>query len=945
MSDFNKITQTRFGLMIYNQYDRYIGRSLEHYGEFSYGEAAIFDQLLREGMTVVEIGANIGAHTIMLAQKVTTTGLVIAFEPQRIVYQTLCGNLALNSLVNVEAHQIAIGDRIGTIGVPKLDYSALNNFGGVSLNGNGAGEEVSLRTLDSFNLSRCDFLKLDIEGMEEAALRGALATIEKHRPMIYLENDREEKSESLGSLLDSLGYDMFWHHPAFFNKENFKHESKNIFGNIVSKNLMCVPRERNAQITGLKEFQPTGTSSNNGGSKNARTQPLVNKRKTNTSNPLSQGIAYFTRQEYQLARTELEKALTTDGKNVECLSHLALTLSMLKDTDRACALLLRAIDQAPFDPVIRSNLGNIKYQTGSFQEALVLYDHAIALNPEFTEAWSNRGSVLSKLDRQEEALESLGRALQIDPQFIDALNNKALVLISLDQSEQALDTYEKIIQSDPGNVAARCSHAKLLLTLDRSAQAIDSINIAIDQLPKKAALHKTLASILRSTGQTTKALKAYEKAIELDPDDYLAMSHQASVLGELGRTEDYLAACNKVLELNPDFVSGYNDRGVALYQLDRVEEAVESYSTAVELQPDFTLAYINLGNSLGKLERLDEAIACYDQALVFQPESPEILFCKALVLLMAGRFDEGLPLYEHRWEGAGKSAGMVRRKLSRPLWSGKEDLTGKTIFVHFEQGLGDTLQFCRYLGRLHELGATVVFQPHPPLVQLLKESGIKAKLVDNSREIPEFDYHCPLMSLPMAFSTTLSTIPNDTPYLGVSQKRVAKWRSRINPKTFNIGINWQGAKSKVDLGRSFPVALFEPVSKLADINLYSLQRFDGEEQLESLPMGMRVERFGDSFDSEGAFLDTAGVMKNLELVITSDTSIAHLAGGLGCPVWLILKKGAEWRWMLNRDTSPWYPSMRLFRQTSSGDWESVFAAVEEALKNELNTWKTQEKEH
>lgn len=244
----NELKLCRYGQMLFNRYDMYIGRSLQLYGEFSEGECEVFRQIVRRGNTVVEVGANIGAHTVPLAQFAGPEGRVVAFEPQRIVFQTLCANVALNSLINVHCMQQAVGSEPGSIVVPHINYQSENNFGGLGLGSFTRGERVPLVTIDSLELGACDFVKLDVEGMEREALLGAQKTIEKFKPVLYVENDREDRSDALVRTLDGFGYAMYWHLPPYFNPKNFAGNSENIFENLVSKNMICFHQSRPHQI-------------------------------------------------------------------------------------------------------------------------------------------------------------------------------------------------------------------------------------------------------------------------------------------------------------------------------------------------------------------------------------------------------------------------------------------------------------------------------------------------------------------------------------------------------------------------------------------------------------------------------------------------------------------------------------------------------------------------
>jgi FkbM family methyltransferase len=252
IAPFNRLKQCRYGMMLYNFHDRYIGRSLDVYGEFSEGEVDVFRQILKPGMVVLDIGANIGAHTVFFAQAVEPEGRVLAFEPQRIIFQTLCANAALNSLTNVDCRHAAVGNCTGEIVVPSLDYSRENNFGGLNLEGRDRGERVPVLTIDSLNLAQCALIKIDVEGMEQAVLQGAAGTIARCKPLLYVENDRQEKSEALIRTIDGLGYDMYWHRPPYFNPQNFARNTNNVFGNIVSINMLCCPRGMSHQINGFE---------------------------------------------------------------------------------------------------------------------------------------------------------------------------------------------------------------------------------------------------------------------------------------------------------------------------------------------------------------------------------------------------------------------------------------------------------------------------------------------------------------------------------------------------------------------------------------------------------------------------------------------------------------------------------------------------------------------
>jgi hypothetical protein len=387
---------------------------------------------------------------------------------------------------------------------------------------------------------------------------------------------------------------------------------------------------------------------------------------------------------------------------------------------------------------------------------------------------------------------------------------------------------------------------------------------------------------------------------------------------------------DRAVALKPGYALAHFNRGNTLRDLGRPDEALASYDCAIQLTPDLAGAYLGKALLLRDRKRSGEAIATFDRALELTPGDVLAALGKGMCLLQLGRFEEGWPLYEWRK----KKSDCNYREYPQPVWSGTESLEGRTLFICAEQGLGDTIQFCRYAQLARKLGAKVIFAAPDPLVRLLKDLGLGIDVVGMSSQLPDFDFYIALMSLPLAFRTSLANCPANMPYLRAEPERVASWRERLGNQGFKIGISWQGSKGlEVDAGRSFPLRCFEGLAKLPDVRLISLQKNDGFEQLLELPPGIRLATLGADFDiPPDAFVDTAAVMESLDLVITSDTAIAHLAGALGRPVWVALKHVPDWRWLLDRPDSPWYPTMRLFRQPAPNDWFAVFAAMESQLR-------------
>ncbi len=594
--------------------------------------------------------------------------------------------------------------------------------------------------------------------------------------------------------------------------------------------------------------------------------------------------------------------------------------------NEALSLYESVIRLNPNVPEACCNLAIVLQSLNRFDEALQCYDRAILLQPDNADTHYNRGVALGFLNRLEEAVGSYDEAIRLKLHHVQALSNKGVVLRRLDRAEEALGIFDRIVQLRPGDPEAYYNRANTLRELGRPDEALRSFDCAIELRPNYAEAYSDRAIVLSDLNRHQDALQSADRAIQLKPGLAEAYHGRGNALRDLGRADEALDSYEKALAIDPGFAEAYNNKGYALHELSRHHEAVQCYEFALTFKPDYPEALNNQGNALLSLKQLDEACQCYDKALLFRSDYPEALWDKSLCRLLMGDLESGWPLYEWR-KRKPKPVGL--RKFLQAEWAGKESLEGKTLFVHAEQGLGDTIQFCRYARIAREKGAKVVFAVQDPLMRLLESLGPEIDLIPLTGVPDTFDCHIAMMSLPLALGTTLETCPATVPYLHAEPEKVAKWRARIGSEGFRIGICWQGNKqAEVDAGRSFPLRHFENLAKIPNVRLISLQKNDGVEQLADLPPGMTVETLGDDFDAgPDAFVDTAAAMECLDLVITSDTAVAHLAGALGRPAWVALKYVPDWRWLLDRRDSPWYPTMRLFRQPAPGDWPSVFAAI------------------
>jgi tetratricopeptide (TPR) repeat protein len=490
--------------------------------------------------------------------------------------------------------------------------------------------------------------------------------------------------------------------------------------------------------------------------------------------------------------------------------------------------------------------------------------------------------------RREEAIARLDKALRLRPEFAEALAMGGYMLGESGKPETALRFYRRAVNLKPSLFVAHVNAGKLLFDLGRFGEA----------------------------------LSAFEAATLLAPGDADAWSSQAGALRELGRLEESIEAARRALALRPDMAEAAINLGNALLKLDRMEEALGAYRNAKAVQPGFAAALCGEALALRNLGRFDEAMAAF--------QSAEALGCreavagKGCLLLTLGDFERGFAGYESRWlQGRSLPEALG---VCFPTWAGP-GREGERVLVLNDRGLGDTIQFVRYLPLMAKAGVELTFVCPPKLHRLLS-SGTNARLVDAPPD-EAFDAQIAISSLPHAFGTRLDTIPAEVPYLSPEARLKALWAERLGVVGFKIGVVWQGNPNpEADRARSFPLSALAPLAAIGGVRLISLQKGYGEEQLSELPLDMRVETLGPDFDAgPDAFVDTAAAIAHLDLIVSCDTSVAHLAGALARPVWVALKSDAEWRWMRERADSPWYRTMRLFRQKRRGAWSDVFAAM------------------
>lgn len=516
-------------------------------------------------------------------------------------------------------------------------------------------------------------------------------------------------------------------------------------------------------------------------------------------------------------------------------------------------------------------LGALALQSGRLDEGIELLKKAVAINGMQAPIHSNLAFAYNALRHFKEGLASANRALALQADFVDALNNRGNALAGLDMPAEAL--------------------------------------------------------------------ASFERALKLRPEFVQAWNNRACVLRDLGRPSDALASCDQAIALQPTYADAWSNRANALSDMNRPQDAQLSYQRAIEFAPALADAWNNLGLTLVDLGQHEQALRSYERALALNPDFAEAHWNESLCLLQMGKLTQGWEKYEWRWQRNRIKAGQ--RGFAQPLWLGDFAIEGKTILLHAEQGLGDTLQFCRYTAMVAALGARVLLEVPPELMRLLASLEGVAQLIEQGRPLPPFDCHCPLLSLPLAFRTELASIPATVPYLFADAQTSQRWAERIAPdaaddRHLKVGLVWAGGSRphvaelrKNDARRSITLDALRPILKVPHVRFYSLQKGPASQQLTHWPeLG---EQIVDYTEELADFADTAALVANLDLVITVDTAVAHLAGALGKPVWILNRFDTCWRWMLERQDSPWYPSAQLFRQPALGDWDSAIQSARTAL--------------
>lgn len=567
------------------------------------------------------------------------------------------------------------------------------------------------------------------------------------------------------------------------------------------------------------------------------------------------------------------------------------------------------------------------FELGQFVEAEQAFRALIDRQRGNADAWNMLGITLLRQQKFSEAIEALEMAVEVAPRSPEALNNLGNAYKESHEPAKAARYYRRALALSADFVMAHANLANCLVELGELAQAEQHAHRAIELNPQSFEGWSALACTEERRGDYVRAIEVLKKALDVFPD-------QADWLLQLGSTyilakqhDAAIDVLQRALQCRPQFVEAMSNLGKALFEAGRLEEAERVLKEAIALRPTMCPLHVNLANVYVAMKQHVAAQACFDEVFRLDPENASAHFVLGMVLLVEGDFDRGWCEYNYRWQIDTYKEGLKR--LNAPQWCG-EDLHGKTLLVHAEQGIGDSLHFCRYLALAKVRGARVIFECQPAIKRLMSSVRGCDVLIARGDALPDFDMHVPLLNLPAVLGTRFETIPAAVPYLQADDEAKLMWINRLAQLggDMKVGIVWAGNPEHAnDHNRSMRLAQLAPLASVSGICWVSLQK-GGRVETQSGDIQFDMVDWADELAD---FSDTAALVDALDLVIAVDTSVAHLAGGLNKPVWVMVPFAPDWRWLLDRTDSPWYPSMRLFRQAVRGDWASVVADVVQAL--------------
>lgn len=675
----------------------------------------------------------------------------------------------------------------------------------------------------------------------------------------------------------------------------------------------------------------------------------------------SVGVALKGQGQVEAAIDYYRQALALQPEHAEVQNNLGNALKEMGDLKGAIAAYEQALAIKPNYPEAHHNLGVILKDQGQLEDAIAHYQAAILQRPNYAEVHHSMGVALHRQGKLQEAIAYHQQAIALKPNYPDAFNSLGNVLQQQSEFEAAIRQHQQAIALKPDYAEAHQGLANALQQVQRFEEAMTHYHKALELRPHYPEAYNNLGNVFQEQGDTDAAIAHYQRALELRPQFAEAYSNLGAALKDQKKFEDAIAHFQKALEINADYAEVHNNLGNVYQELGRYEAAIACYRAALVIKPDYAEIHSNLGNMLqqrGEFElafehfrqaiaaqpdyagaynnwgialrnhlEIEAAFAAYDKAIELNPDFVEAQWNKALTQLLIGELQTGFAGYEWRLQWSKFQEQNPPRPFPQPRWDGSP-LNGKTILLYAEQGMGDTIQFIRYAALVAQQGGRTIVECHPPLVTLLQGVAGVDRILPYGAPLPNFDVHAPLMSLPYLLGTTLETVPADIPYIPLPP--IAPVSLPPTPDGLKIGIVWSGnPQNPYNRTRTCPLELLLPLADLPGLELFSLQKDLQAADVELLQAHPHIHDLRALLTD---FVATAALIDQLDLVIAVDTAVAHLAGAIGKPVWLLLPLAPDWRWMLEREESPWYPTVRLFRQFTFGDWQPVLEQVRSALQ-------------
>jgi len=642
---------------------------------------------------------------------------------------------------------------------------------------------------------------------------------------------------------------------------------------------------------------------------------------------VEQGLAAHREGKLADAITLYRQALAYAPRYFDALHMLGTALAQQSSYPEAIELLSLAVQIRPNAAAAYCNLGNAQREGGHPDEAIASYDRALQIDPAQVNALCGRGLALHQLHRYEEALASFNAALRIEPGRFDLHSYRGNALACLRRLPEAVGAYNSALHFQPASWEALFNRGTALLELKRPKQALASFDAALQLRPNDAQTLNNRGIALRELGNLPESLAAFEHAVAVAPDHLDSHSNRGIVLQALNRLTEALASFDRALQIVPDHADVLCNRGTVLQALNRLPEALACYDRALAIAPAHAEALNNHGSALWELKHMKQALAEFERAVESRPDYAEAHANIGMCQLTLGDLGAGWKEFEWRW----RTPGLQRYKLHLdvPAWDGTQPLQNKSILLWADQGAGDTIQFCRFVQLLADRGARVLLLVDASLRGLLGRLPGVERILQPGEPLCAVDYHSPLMSLPLALGIGLDTIPAQRAYLHGDPQRIDTWAAKLGPHGRpRVGLAWSGNPNhNNDRNRSIPLRQFITLADGA-FEFFCLQKIVRDADQPVLAQRPEIRQFCDDLAD---FQETAALIEHMDLVIAVDTSVAHLAGALGRPVWILLPFMPDWRWMLDREDSPWYPTARLFRQPQHGDWQRVLERVQHEL--------------